>query len=74
MTCPICDDDGWVDIPDEETGGVLGPMECPRLDEPGHAPFNANGLLDKDATVATAIAPEQPLLRQPNEKEARPSA
>lgn len=43
--CPVCDDDGWVDINDPEAGGVLGARECPRLDEPGHAPFNATGLL-----------------------------
>lgn len=45
MTCPICNDDGWVDIPDEETGGVSGSMECPRLHHLGHASFNATGLL-----------------------------
>lgn len=52
MTCPICDDDGWVEIPDEETGGVLGGRECPRLNDPGHAPFNATGLLSAECDVS----------------------
>lgn len=42
--CPVCDDDGWIDI-DDEDGFPIGARECPRLHEPGHAEFNATGLL-----------------------------
>lgn len=47
--CELCDDDGWIDIPDEETGGVVGARECPRLGTPGHAPFDYRSILDPDA-------------------------
>jgi hypothetical protein len=36
VPCPVCEDDCYVDIPDEETGGVLGPGPCPRQNEPWH--------------------------------------
>lgn len=42
--CPVCDDDGWIDV-DDENGDPIGARDCPRLHEPGHAPFNATGLL-----------------------------
>lgn len=29
FACETCEDDGWIDIPDPETGGVLGPAPCP---------------------------------------------
>lgn len=31
-TCPVCEGDGYVDVPDPETGGVLGPAPCPNPD------------------------------------------
>lgn len=52
--CPICDDDGWVDVPDEG-GGVCGSTECPRLHDHGHAPFNASGLLPVEPTALTGL-------------------
>jgi hypothetical protein len=30
--CPKCEGDGWVEIVDEETGGVIGPRPCPDCD------------------------------------------
>lgn len=43
--CPVCEDDGWVEVFDDE-GFPVGARECERLNDPGHAPFNASGLLD----------------------------
>jgi hypothetical protein len=34
--CETCDGDGYVDIPDPETGGVLGPAPCPDCDGSVH--------------------------------------
>ncbi len=30
VQCETCDDDGYIDLIDEETGGVIGPAPCPR--------------------------------------------
>lgn len=41
--CPLCGDDGYVE--QWTSGGHLLADECPRLNDPGHAPFNATGIL-----------------------------
>lgn len=43
--CEVCDDDGWCETWDEDAMQIVATYECPRLNEPGHAPFNATGLL-----------------------------
>jgi hypothetical protein len=55
--CPVCNDDGWVDVLDED-GFPTGSRECERLREPDHAPFNATGLLPSqfDGHRATGAA------------------
>jgi hypothetical protein len=44
MTCPVCDDDGFIDVLDENDDPI-GARDCPHLHQPGHAPFNATGIL-----------------------------
>lgn len=46
-TCPACDNDGWVEVFDDE-GFPVGVEECPYLNRPFHAPFDATGLLGGD--------------------------
>lgn len=45
--CPVCNDDGWIETWVEGPDGHYYPSsgECPRLNDPEHAPFNATGLL-----------------------------
>lgn len=43
-TCPACNDDGWVETYDDD-GFPIGARDCPYLDRPFHAPFNATGML-----------------------------
>jgi hypothetical protein len=51
--CPLCDDDGWVEQWVGEPGQEMPiAADCPRLDEPSHAPFNATGILDDTASRA----------------------
>lgn len=47
--CERCEDDGWIEIMDEETGGVVGAMDCPYLDEPWHREWNGTKLLGERA-------------------------
>ena len=55
--CPLCNDDGWIETwisHMDENGEWIGDQptqrECPHLNEPGHAPFNASGLLGSEFT------------------------
>jgi hypothetical protein len=45
LRCEVCDDDGWCETWDEDAMRIVATYECPRLSEPGHAPFNATDLL-----------------------------
>lgn len=52
MTCPVCLDNGWVlscVSTHDESGALAGEewvqRECPHLHDPGHAAFNATGVL-----------------------------
>lgn len=41
--CPVCDNDGYIEVWDEEGDTIVATHECPRLLSDGHAPFNATG-------------------------------
>lgn len=44
-TCPICDDDGWYEVWDDDGDNIIANVECPKLNDPDHAPWNATGVL-----------------------------
>lgn len=43
--CATCDDDGWVEVWDDEGMEIVATHDCPHIDEPWHKPFNATGVL-----------------------------
>lgn len=47
--CPVCNNDGWYEEWDDDGVEIVVTRECPRLNDPGHAPFNATGLLPEEA-------------------------
>lgn len=53
--CPVCDDDGYVEVWDEEGDMIVATHECPRLLSDGHAPFNATGILGPVETDETQL-------------------
>lgn len=59
LRCPVCADDGWIDVLDDE-GFPVGAMDCPRLDDPGHAAFNASGLIPYRAVPAGSDGEDRP--------------
>lgn len=60
MSCPICQDDGWVEVWDDECMAIVATHECPRLGSAGHAPFNATGLLPTGDELAAGLSREHP--------------
>lgn len=58
--CQLCGDDGWVETwvsHTDENGEWVGDLpvqsDCPYLNEPGHAPFNATGILGAAGVTTT---------------------
>lgn len=49
IDCATCDNDGWIDLFDEEGHGVIGAAPCPHANDPDHPPFDYRSLLDPDS-------------------------